>query len=196
MTSGDLFGGLFDFNGDGKTDSLELFVGYQALQDTAQRERDNEDYALDMDDWDTIDDDPALDDSDTYCTKTPVAAKPNSALKSSMPVNPTPPVPNKIDSVEYEKLKNEYKKKLFSNIKVGAVLSIFPFLFIVIALDMYNPRSYDGNGTAIIIAVLGIVLLAIDIIMLNVVMEDDTQRFKQVKEAHRKWEKEQVAVEK
>ncbi len=196
MAGGDLFGGLFDFNGDGKTDSVELFVGNQALQNVAKRERDNENYALDMDDWDTIDDDPELDDSGAYGTKMPIATKPNSALKSSMPINPPPPIPDKIDSAEYEKLKDEYKKKLFSNIKGCAVLSIFPLLFIVIALDMYNPRSYDGNGTAIIIAILGIVLLAIDIIMLNVVMEDDAQRFKQVKKAHRKWKKEQAAVEK
>ena len=34
---GDLFGGLFDFNGDGETDAMEAALGFQILEE-AERE--------------------------------------------------------------------------------------------------------------------------------------------------------------
>ena len=39
---GDLFGGLFDFNGDGETDAMEAAIGFQMLEE-AEREDSEED---------------------------------------------------------------------------------------------------------------------------------------------------------
>lgn len=196
MENHDWLCGLFDFNGDGRTDSVELFVGNMALQNVAKDKRNNEDHALDMDDWDAMDDDPVIEDFDACRANAPATAKPDSALNSSKPIDLVPPIPDKIDSAEYEKRKDDYKKKISENIRTCAVLAIFPLLFIVLALDMYNPRYYEGNGTAIFLAIVGIGILVLDICMLCIAQRDEAQRFEQVKEAHRKWEREQAAVEK
>ena len=49
------FGGLFDFNGDGKLDSFERaadFAAFVGLIDEAEREESNEDEDFDSDDSD------------------------------------------------------------------------------------------------------------------------------------------------
>ena len=49
------FGGLFDFNGDGKLDSFERaadFASFAELMDEAERNEADEDEELDSDDFD------------------------------------------------------------------------------------------------------------------------------------------------
>ena len=44
-TKGDDFGGLFDFNGDGKTDLGEQFLAYQIFEQTMRDNSDDEELA-------------------------------------------------------------------------------------------------------------------------------------------------------
>ena len=63
-TKGDDFGGLFDFNGDGKTDLGEQFLAYQIFEQTMRDNSDDED--LDDDYDDDYDDVNLTDDADDY----------------------------------------------------------------------------------------------------------------------------------
>ena len=42
----DFFGGMFDFNGDGRTDLIETAIGYQVLDEMAREEGEEQDDAL------------------------------------------------------------------------------------------------------------------------------------------------------
>lgn len=48
----DLFGSLFDFNGDGTTDISEEAVGYAILEDIMKDEECSDDNDLGLDDYD------------------------------------------------------------------------------------------------------------------------------------------------
>lgn len=58
----DLFGGLFDFNGDGKTDLDEEFIAYTMFQEM-QKEEERERYSRESNTYDL--DDFAIDESTT-----------------------------------------------------------------------------------------------------------------------------------
>lgn len=51
--TGDFFGGIFDFNRDGKTDISEQFLAFMMMQETMGQIDEDED---DLDDLDEVDD--------------------------------------------------------------------------------------------------------------------------------------------
>ncbi len=61
----DFFGGMFDFDGDGKTDAVEAAIGFQILDEMNREDDEDEDYDdEDYDDDEDEDDDEDYDDDE------------------------------------------------------------------------------------------------------------------------------------
>lgn len=121
--SDDFFGGFFDFNGDGKTDIGEEWIGYKILEDIENN--DNDDF-------------------ESGCS----FSKPS---KISAPIS-TPtvqsPIENKdcsqngtLDYGTYKKRKNSFLGELWISIIVCIAFMVIPCVIVYAAVSSYDEKS-------------------------------------------------------
>lgn len=118
----DFFGGLFDFNGDGKTSIDEEFLAYKIFEETTKEESDDEN----EDDF-----------IPTYHT----------APKAAPIITPTPvqqskiSVPETLTKENYPQRKNALKSGILVSILTGLFLSILPIVVMWATIASYDDKN-------------------------------------------------------
>lgn len=138
----DFFGGLFDFNGDGKTDLGEQFLAYQIFEQTMRDNSDDED--LDDDYDDDYDDVNLTDDADDYLPYIPQQTSiPSKQASTTIPPVTEPP-PKELTLPEYKERRAAFVRECVISTVLALLLGVFPGVGIIYAAI----TSYDSKNSA------------------------------------------------
>lgn len=127
----DFLGGLFDFNGDGKTSIDEEFLAYKIFEETTKEENDD----IDNDDDDEIEND--------FIPTYHAVPKTNPVITSTPIQQSKISVPETLSKENYPQRRKALKSSIFISIITGLLLSFLP-----IAVMWATIASYDDKNSA------------------------------------------------
>lgn len=139
----DFFGGMFDFNGDGKTDLGEQFIAYKIFEEVTKE--DNQD----------------SDDSDDVGF-TP--RRTTSYHPAARPVKPLPsmqPIPEHLSFADYKNRRHAFMGEVFLSILVAAVLCSIPGVIVWAAISSYDSKNSASGFVVTVFVIAGLVVAGI-----------------------------------
>ena len=146
----DLFGGMFDFNGDGKTSIDEEYLAYKIFEESTNKDNDD----VDEDDdygygYDTDDDVP------TYhsAPKTTQVVTPRHSSK------PEVYIPEPLSKENYSGRKSEVKARIVFSVIGGMLLSVLPVLIMWAAIASVEEVTGAGILASFIFLIGGLIFL-------------------------------------
>lgn len=160
------FGGLFDFNGDGKTDIAEQFVAYKILEDINKEDGDEED-------------------EDSYVPRTTLSER----LRVARETNPPPdekPIPERLTLSEYKQWKRTLIGGCVFSLFLYALFCVLPALFVYAALSVLDTRDSASVLASTIVALIGIFLIVCILIAALKSINECHDRLQQAKDAYLK----------
>lgn len=139
----DFFGGMFDFNGDGKTDLGEQFIAYKIFEEVTKE--DNQD----SDDSDDIGFTPRR------TTNYHPAARPVKPLPSMQPI------PEHLSFADYKNRRHAFMGEVFLSILVAAVLCSIPGVIVWAAISSYDSKNSASGFVVTVFVIAGLVVAGI-----------------------------------
>lgn len=139
----DFFGGMFDFNGDGKTDLGEQFIAYKIFEEVTKE--DNQD----SDDSDDIGFTPR---------------RTTSYHPAARPVKPLPsmqPIPEHLSFADYKNRRHAFIGEVFLSILVAAVLCSIPGVIVWAAISSYDSKNSASGFVVTVFVIAGLVVAGI-----------------------------------
>ena len=128
--SDDLFGGMYDFNGDGKTDLEEQFMAHEMLHEIAQAENKKK--------------------NDEPRAPRPVSSFPNKPLLFSVMNSTELPLPDEVTREEYQYRQSGFRKVCVLTVLISAVLCFLAGAVAWVGFSVYEP----GNAASAIVSIL------------------------------------------
>lgn len=162
--SDDFFGGLFDFNGDGKTDLAEQFVAFKILEDIEKEESDEED-------------------DDSYVPRTTLGDRLRIARENNPPQDEKP-IPDCLTHAEYKQWKHTLISGCVLSVFLYAVFCVLPGLFVYAALSVFDARESASVLVSTVIALIGIVLIVCIFIAAVKTINECRERLQQARKAY------------
>ncbi|MBQ3379823.1 MAG: hypothetical protein IJG50_08190 [Clostridia bacterium] len=164
----DLFGDMFDFNGDKKTDMSEKYIAYKIFQETIKDldgEHDDEfddEYDDEHDDEydDKHDDATEYAEPDSYRAPPPAPSVPPPD-ESDDPDRIGSPPDGPITLEEYRKRQRESAKGAFYVFLITLVLSAIPILLIIGGISTLLDYHMNATGLGLVLLCVGVILLCI-----------------------------------
>lgn len=139
----DFFGGMFDFNGDGKTDLGEQFIAYKIFEEVTKEED------SDSDDSDDIGFSPRR--TSTYRpTAQPVKTMPSAQ-----------PLPEHISFTDYKSSRRAFVGEIFLSLLVAAVLCFIPGIIVWAAISSYDAKNSASGFVVTVFVIVGLVIAGI-----------------------------------
>ncbi len=134
----DFFGGMFDFNGDGKTDHGEQFIAYKIFEEVAEE------------------DNPDNDDSDDieFMPKRTTSYRPPAQLAKPLPS--MQPTPEHLSLSAYQSRKHAFVGELFLSLFVAALLCFIAGGVIWAAISSYDPRNSASGFVVTVFVLIGL----------------------------------------
>lgn len=139
----DFFGGMFDFNGDGKTDLGEQFIAYKIFEEVTKEED------SDSDDSDDIGFTPRR--TSTY--------RPAAQPVKTMPL--AQPLPEHISFTEYKSRRRAFVGEIFLSLLVAAVLCFTPGIIVWAAISSYDAKNSASGFVVTVFVIAGLVVAGI-----------------------------------
>ena len=139
----DLFGGMFDINGDGKTDFIEKYLEYNYLEESAK--------SLEGDD---------SADKDTSLNATSYRSCRHRSKPSTQTVAPTqpeqPPQPEKITLEKYNSRIKSFIWDCVTAILAFIILSSIPCIIMWAAAEAYDPKNSAAGFFVTVVFLVGV----------------------------------------
>lgn len=136
----DLFGGMFDFNGDGKTDLGEHFIAYKIFEEVTKEDN------PDSDDPDDIGFTPKR---RTGCRQPTRSAKPLPSMQ---------PIPEHLSFADYNKRRHAFVGEVFLSILVAAALCFIPGVIVWAAISSYDAKNSASGVVVTVFVIAGLVV--------------------------------------
>ena len=162
----DLFGGLFDFNGDGKTDIGEEFLAYKIFEECTKEDKDTErDVDFDFDDYEgPEDDDLSSDDLDIPLSPLGHSSNTNTQSLQSQPLpkdvpNSEKAIPTEMTLSEYKAVRKRFLGDCIFSLIVGLIMCFLPVLVIWAAFKSYDEKNSASGFVIAVILIVGIVVI-------------------------------------
>lgn len=146
----DFFGGLFDFNGDGKTTWGEKFLAYKIFEETTKEECDD----IDNDDNDYEIEDDFIPTYHATPKSAPVVAP------SSVP-QPKASTPEPLSKENYPQRKKALESSIHASIRTGLLLSPIPIVVMGATIDSFDAYNSSDVFASILFFGVGLVVLGI-----------------------------------
>ncbi len=147
MASGsdDLFGGMFDFNGDGKTDLGEEFIAFEMFEEMT-KETDDE--------WDV---------------KTHKIRRPSETIRdyyddfrsNAVMMSVMPPINEDVTEEEYKIIKRTFIGNCLGSILLALVTCFVPAAFAYAAVASHDPRNSASGFVTAFFVIAGIVIIGV-----------------------------------
>lgn len=137
----DFFGGMFDFNGDGKTDLGEQFIAYKIFEEVTKEENPD-----------------SVDSDDTgFTPRRTTSYRP--AARTAKPLPSMQPIPEHLSFAEYKSRRNAFIGEVFLSLLVAAVLCFIPGVIVWAAISSYDAKN-SASGFVVTIFVIGGLVVA------------------------------------
>lgn len=137
----DLFGGIFDFNGDGKTDLGEQFLAYQIFKEVTMKENSDSDDA-----------------DDTACPPKQAAGY-RPPVREADPLPPAQPVPECLSLTEYKAFRRAFFRELFLWLLCVSALCATSGAVIGAAVSSYDAKNSASGFTVMVFVLAGLAVI-------------------------------------
>ena len=136
----DLFGGMFDINGDGKTDFIEKYLEYNYLEESAKNleGKDSEESDFDFS-------------SGSHPSYHHRSTSPHKAIETVQPEQR--PLPETINRAQYDSRTHNFISDCISAILAFILCSSLPCIIMGIVIAAYDPQN-SVSGTATFVTIL------------------------------------------
>ena len=148
----DYFGGMFDFNGDGKTDIGEEFLAYQIFEEVMKEETDDTESDDDDDDFDSLNYGPAAG------SFVPDPPQPHTPIRQTVISAPSAaePLPETITYDQYKTQRSAFLRECFFSAFAALLLGALPGLGIYAAIAAYDPKNSASGFLVTVFVIAGI----------------------------------------
>lgn len=136
----DLFGGMFDFNGDGKTDLGEQFIAYKIFEEV------------------TKEDNPDSDDPDDIGFTPKRTNGCRQPTRSAKPLPSMQPIPEHLSFADYNKRRHAFVGEVFLSILVAAALCFIPGVIVWAAISSYDAKNSASGVVVTVFVIAGLVV--------------------------------------
>ena len=154
----DLFGGMFDFNGDGKTDLGEEFIAYKIFEEIS-KENDNVDDLSDDFLYDDFDDDFFTSPTEKPARNYNSDTLPGSTSQTRNIQPPKPIVPEHLTFKEYQTARKSFCGDVLLSVFIGLIICFFPVLVVWAAFKSYDPNNSASALVVTVFFLLGIIVI-------------------------------------
>lgn len=179
----DIFGGMFDFDGDGKTDIGEEFLAYMMFEEmTKDDKKSKTDDSIDFDGFDELDEDLNEDDLDensdesdemfgsdfssSEYASTPAASsgyRPAPIQKIEYPIkdvsNTVKAIPTEMTLDGYKAVRKQFLKDCALSVVIGLVMCFLPALVIWAAFKSYDEKNSASGFIIALVLIVGVVVV-------------------------------------
>ena len=136
----DFFGGMFDFNGDGKTDLGEQFIAYKIYEEV------------------TKEDNPDSDDPDDLGFTPKRTNGCRQPTRSAKPLPSMQPIPEHLSFADYNKRRHAFVGEVFLSILVAAALCFIPGVIVWAAISSYDAKNSASGVVVTVFVIAGLVV--------------------------------------
>lgn len=148
----DFFGGMFDFNGDGKTDLGEEFLAYQIFEEVMKEETNDTESDDDDDGFDS------LNYSSAAGSFVPDPPQPHTPIRQAVISAPSAaePLPETITFDQYKTQRSAFLRECFFAAFAALLLGALPGLGIYAAIAAYDPKNSASGFLVTVFVIAGI----------------------------------------
>lgn len=136
----DLFGGMFDFNGDGKTDPGEQFIAYKIFEEVTKGDDPNSDDPVDI----------------GFTPKRRTGCR--QPTRSAKPLPSMQPIPEHLSFADYNKRRHAFVGDVFLSILVAAALCFIPGVIVWAAISSYDAKNSASGFVVTVFVIAGLVV--------------------------------------
>ena len=196
----DIFGGMFDFDGDGKTDIGEEFLAYMMFEELSKdEEKTKADSSTDFDEFEVFDEDISddLDELDEYDDELEdepsepdcVSSPSYSSVNYSTPSQIVEPVPKVVSSTEketqpgmtsdgYKTARSRFITECMSAVLVGLLGLFLPAVVIWAAISSYDEKNSASGFVVALFIIVGIVVIVAVIKAIRSILAPSWEQYK------------------
>ena len=141
----DFLGGLFDFNGDGKTDCGEMFIAYKIFEDVTKDESDS-------------------DDKNSYASgnsSSLFSGSRSSIFTSTVPDYSNAKVPKAMTPELYKAIRSNFILDCVSSIIGSLLLCFLPGVLIWAAIAAYDPKNSEVLPFTVLLVIGGLIAIGL-----------------------------------
>ena len=136
----DFFGGMFDFNGDGKPDLGEQFIAYKIYEEV------------------TKEDNPDSDDPDDLGFTPKRTNGSRQPTRSAKPLPSMQPIPEHLSFADYNKHRHAFVVEVFLSILVAAASCFIPGVIVWAAISSYDAKNSATGFVVTVFVIAGLVV--------------------------------------
>ena len=205
----DLFGGMFDFDGDGKTDIGEEFLAYMMFDELSKdEEKSKDDSSTDFGEFDDFDEDISdddLDDLDEYdddlddgpLESEYISSPSYSSVYYSTPTQKVKHIPKVVSNNEketqpgitldgYKAARSRFITECISAFVVGLLGLFLPLLVIWAAISSYDEKNSASGFVVALFVIVGIIVIVAVIKAIKSILTPSWEQFKLSKMSYTK----------
>lgn len=135
----DLFGGFFDFNGDGKTSLDEEWIAYKIIEDASKKNKEKNSYSFPKE--------------PRYASHKRAEPIPDDVQLAT--VSETP------DKEQYKKEKKQYRSGVWIALIVCMVMMVFTIVVMYAAIASYDTRNSASGFVVTVFVLAGLVVIGV-----------------------------------